>query len=138
MGHLASAPEPGAATDFTHFREVTGRGTAYSQEQHTETVPRPATPQGDLGGPASFDPSARAMHVTRLTTADLTALRQLVATRDGPGIVVWCLERGGFRDAGDPYALRWVSPDGTADIAIGLEQGHDLQVLALGQAILAT
>ncbi len=73
-----------------------------------------------------------------ITTADLTALRRLVAAQDGPGIVVWCLEHGGFSDAADPAQLRWVSPDGTADIAIGAEHGFDRQVLDLGKAILAT
>ncbi len=73
-----------------------------------------------------------------ITTTDLAALRTLVAAQDGPGIVVWCLEHGGFSDAADPALLRWVSPDGTADIAIGAERGFDRQVLDLGEAILST
>ncbi len=73
-----------------------------------------------------------------LTATDLTSLHARVAANDGPGIVVWCLEHGGLAEAEDPYALRWVSPDGTTDIVIGPEHGHDHQVLALGAAILAS
>ncbi len=72
-----------------------------------------------------------------LTTTAFTVLRTRVIAHDGPGVVVWCLEHGGFAEAADPYALRWISPDGTVDIVIGPEHGHDRQVLALAEAILA-
>ncbi len=68
--------------------------------------------------------------MTNPVATDLTALHDLVTNRDGAGIVVWCLEHGGFREAADPYALRWVSPYGAPDITIGPERGADHQVLA--------
>ena len=75
---------------------------------------------------------------SRSTHLNLTTLRALVAAHDGPGIVAWCLEHGGFHAAADPYTLRWVSPCGMADVAVGPERGFDLQVLRLGEAILAS
>ena len=71
-------------------------------------------------------------------TTDITALYARVTASDGSGILVWCLEHGGFCEAEDPYALRGLSPDGTTDIVISPEQGYDDQVLALGAAILAS
>ncbi len=73
-----------------------------------------------------------------ITTTDLTSLHARVAAQDGPGIVVWCLEHGGLAEASDPYALRWVSPDGTTDIVVGPEHGPERQVVALGAAILGS
>ncbi len=73
-----------------------------------------------------------------LTPTDFADLSRRVTAHDGPGIVVWCLEHGGFREAEDLYALRWVSPDGTVDIVVGPEQGADHQVQALGAAIFAS